>query len=69
MSALKATPLHPTTVMYRGHKITLTHRPQVNDWQYTVEHTRTIRLSQSKPRYDAALSAAKKDIDILLGKN
>ena len=63
------TPLHPTEVHYRDHVITLTHRPKVNDWQYSVEHTRTIVLRNVAPRYETALKAAKLDIDILLGQN
>ena len=59
--------LQPTEVQYKDHSITLTHRPSVNDWTYTVSHTRTITLSQHAPRYDSALRLAKRDIDILLG--
>jgi hypothetical protein len=68
MPTAPITPLHPKRVTYRDHVITLTHRPRVNDWQYHIEHTRTIVLSNIAPRYDAALKAAKQDIDIIMGK-
>jgi ribosomal protein S10 len=67
MSARDPIPLHPTEVIYKGHKIVLTHRTKTNDWQYSFTHTRTITLSDKAPRYEAALTQAKKDIDVLLG--
>lgn len=67
MSAAKPIPLHAPQVEYKGHKITLTHRPKTNDWTYTITHTRTITLKHHAPRYEAALKMAKDEIDILLG--
>lgn len=67
MSAMKATPLRPTEVMYKDHKITLTLRPRTNDWHYSFTHTRTITVSNQAPRYDTALRQAKNDIDTLTG--
>ena len=64
MSAIKQ--LHPTTIPSRDHTIKLTHRPRINDWSYSIIHTRTIELTSHAPRYDRALEAAKRDIDILL---
>lgn len=66
MSARNVAKLHPNTVNYRDHTIKLTHRPKINDWSYTVTHTRTLNLTNHAPRYDTALAAAKHDIDILL---
>lgn len=68
MQTQKVTKLHPNEVTYRDHVITLTHRPRVNDWQYSITHTRTIVLSNFAPRYETALKAAQLDIDILLGQ-
>lgn len=66
-STRNVTQLQPTTVTYKDHTIKLTHRPRINDWTYTVSHTRTITLSDHAPLYSAALRAAKRDIDVLLG--
>lgn len=65
MAADRATPLHPTEVEHNGHTIKLTHRPKINDWTYEVVITRKIRLSNSHPRYETALSHAKADIDAM----
>lgn len=66
-SARNVEQLHPATVTYKDHTIKLTHRPRINDWTYTVSHTRTITLTNHAPRYDSAVRAAQHDIDVLLG--
>lgn len=67
MSARSPIPLHAPEVIYKGHKIVLTHRTKTNDWTATVSHTRTITLKHRAPRYEAALTQAKKELDVLLG--
>lgn len=67
-SGRKVAQLHPTTVTYRNHIITLKHRPKTNDWTYTVTHNIPLTLSNHAPRYETALNAAKAEIDQVLDK-
>ncbi len=60
--------LEPAKVQYRDHTITMVHRPLVNDWSYEVQHTRTLTMTGTCPRYQAALALAKGDVDALVGK-
>jgi len=61
------TVLQPRSISYRGAVITLTHRPKINDWVYTIEYTRTITLSSFAPRYETALAQAKAELDAYMG--
>lgn len=57
---------HPDRIIeYKGHRITLMHREDVNDWSFKYDHTTTIHRTGHYPRAQTAEEAAKHEIDIL----
>lgn len=67
MSGSNVKKLHQTNVTYRGHAIKLTHRPDTNDWKYSITYHLPMILSNYEPRYDTALRKAKQEIDAIEG--
>ena len=53
---------------YKGHTIHINHRPEVNDFEYSFTHTRTLKFSGHASHYDACVGKATKNVDALITK-
>ena len=51
------------TRQYRRHQITITFEPTTKKWSWTFVHTASVPFSGSESTMDAALRAAKREVD------